>query len=1489
MWHRNRREKFHRHRSLLRHVEALEPRRVLHFFPTGGDIAVSEQYSLVGSKLYDNVSGELVHTFVSPDPERDADIYWAFPTEVALTDNYAVINDYVFSLNSFAYSHRLRHQDNPKYDDDNPDYDGPYYDGINQGPIAADGGVVLADASLYSLNSGVFIKQIADSVSGAAVNDGLIIALAEISAEHTTSVKIFDTSGSVVRTLTDPTPATTSGPFGTHLAVSSKYAAVVKYRGSTDPIDPYSEDIHVFRYGSYWHTFHCDVPAPGYANMAIEGERLAYNGSLYDLSALQISIDGGGSGDAFQVAMDGNALLERSSNSVSLSSLATAPVAYALGGGSQLDRIVLDYTVPPGTTYLTVRFYASADGRLTSADPAAGFSFTLTQAALESGGMLELLDEEPSRAFVGDTWHRLSINPAGTPLRGLLENQNIQVLYAVLNPGSINLDALPPDRAVAFRGFYQAEPQDYPLAGSRIVVRTGDGDEDVQVNISGDFDEFWFEGEESGRVTEWIDPSEGIDVLVLTADGDDLVLTDADVYQPIIAKTGRGADCIIGGGYDDYLDGGPGSDALFGEPLDLGLSDVIDFVTAARDMEMRVPLGVFQGYGDDVLIGGDGFDFILGGDGNDQISGGPGGGILIGDSIGVAPFASFSFTNIFASEANANPGTDAARSLKLSGLFDLAAKVMKLFPLTDSGDDVITGGTGIDFLLGCAGNDKIYTGGGLGDVVFGNDGNDILQGGASRINILVGGSGDDQLVGNAGSNGIANLLIGDDFDYLGSGLTPKLRIDLTNAKLNSVGIKAGIAATGTGADKLVAASGFNVMIGGNGNDTFEGGDFFNFMLGDTVNLSVDFTINFAEVYNAAITGDALLSAITKKLNLPGLSGTGDDTIYGGAGIDIALGGDGKDTINGGAGTVDILLGNKGDDTIKGDVGFNLVIGGEDNDKLTGGNDGNLLLGDTFSFAPSFTIDIKELKNKKLVISQGLTSYGSGADVITGGSGFDFIVGGNGNDHIEAGNGFNVAFGDAFDFGASYTWSFGSLFSDAADVQGDPNAALSQYDGFGMVGNGNDYYLGGNDTDVAFGGAGNDELRGEGGWDFLVGGEGDDIVNSGPGLSFEYGGVVFGGPGNDRLYGGNGSDHMESEGGDDIFWGGPGDDKIYGGAGSDTLIGDAGNDQLFGEGDSDKLYGGAGTDTLTGGAGTNQLFPDNLAPVVASFGPAISYTENAAPIPITTTATVTDVDSLDFAGGKLTIKFTAGGQASDRLSIRTAGSISTSDNAVRYGGVTIGGFSGGTGTTPLVINLYSTANTWKVQALLRNIVYRDISENPSTVVRKLAVQLADGDGGVSTAVLKDISVAPVNDAPVLAGISGSVNYVHDAAAFVLAGTATVADVDSANVDSGTLRVRFTQGGSSANRLAIGGSFTVDASKNVKLGSTVIGTLTSNGEGTNELVITFKAAATPSIVQQLVRAIKFSTVSGSAGVRKIGFMISDGDGGSSAELIKTVNVT
>ena len=205
-----------------------------------------------------------------------------------------------------------------------------------------------------------------------------------------------------------------------------------------------------------------------------------------------------------------------------------------------------------------------------------------------------------------------------------------------------------------------------------------------------------------------------------------------------------------------------------------------------------------------------------------------------------------------------------------------------------------------------------------------------------------------------------------------------------------------------------------------------------------------------------------------------------------------------------------------------------------------------------------------------------------------------------------------------------------------------------------------------------------------------------------------------------------------------------------------------------------------------------LVDPNDAPVITLPGGAVNYTENSSPIIIDATATVTDTDSVDFDSGTLTVDFTANGTADDRLIIRHegmgAGQINVSGTNVLYSGEVIGTGSGGMGTTPLVVTFNSAATPEAVQALVRNITFLTVTEDPSTFPRTVRFVVTDGDGGTSTAVTETINVTAINDAPT----------ITNGATVILAGTdedttSSATTVDSiltsaswADVESGALK-------------------------------------------------------------------------------------------------------
>ncbi|WP_175516956.1 cadherin repeat domain-containing protein [Planctomicrobium piriforme] len=307
---------------------------------------------------------------------------------------------------------------------------------------------------------------------------------------------------------------------------------------------------------------------------------------------------------------------------------------------------------------------------------------------------------------------------------------------------------------------------------------------------------------------------------------------------------------------------------------------------------------------------------------------------------------------------------------------------------------------------------------------------------------------------------------------------------------------------------------------------------------------------------------------------------------------------------------------------------------------------------------------------------------------------------------------------------------------------------------------------------------------------------------------------------------------------------------------------------------------------------------NDAPVVGNFAGSTDFLGSGA-VQIDSDATVSDIDSPDFNGGKLIVTLTAGGQGSDVLSIRNqgtaAGQIGVSGSNVTYGGVIIGTFTGGTSKVGLTINFNDSATPIAAQALLRNITFSNSSPARSTDPRTVRVLLSDGDGGTSTARSKTVTVAPGNTPPVIGGFEGATTYHGGDAGILLDEDATVSDTDSANLDAGKLVVTLTTNGQGTDVLSIrnqgvdAGQIGVSGS-NVTYGGVVFGTLTGGTKKVG-LSITFNASSTPEAVQALLRNIQFSSTVGMPLelTRTVRVTLSDGDGGTSPAVTKSIHVT
>lgn len=334
---------------------------------------------------------------------------------------------------------------------------------------------------------------------------------------------------------------------------------------------------------------------------------------------------------------------------------------------------------------------------------------------------------------------------------------------------------------------------------------------------------------------------------------------------------------------------------------------------------------------------------------------------------------------------------------------------------------------------------------------------------------------------------------------------------------------------------------------------------------------------------------------------------------------------------------------------------------------------------------------------------------------------------------------------------------------------------------------------------------------------------------------------------------------------------------------------------------------------------------NVGPVIANFGGNLAYRENGSPLLIADSASLTDIDSVNFDAGKLTVKFAANGQSTDRLTIRNQGNangqISVTiavggTNTVSYTSLVdgvlstqqIGTFTGGIGTVPLVITLNASATPGNGAVLLRNITYQNVSNNPSAIPRTVSVQLTDGDGGTSSERTKQISVTPVNDAPVIGNFGGIV--VYRGSPLLIGSSSTVTDADSANFNTGKLTVKFSANGQSSDRLTIRNEGKANGQISVTITNVVtnsgivyytsiingvlrtqqIGTF-KGGIGLAPLVTSFNTNASPLSVRQVLRNITYQNVLSNppTGTRTVWAQLTDGDGGTSSAKTKQFVVT
>lgn len=157
---------------------------------------------------------------------------------------------------------------------------------------------------------------------------------------------------------------------------------------------------------------------------------------------------------------------------------------------------------------------------------------------------------------------------------------------------------------------------------------------------------------------------------------------------------------------------------------------------------------------------------------------------------------------------------------------------------------------------------------------------------------------------------------------------------------------------------------------------------------------------------------------------------------------------------------------------------------------------------------------------------------------------------------------------------------------------------------------------------------------------------------------------------------------------------------------------------------------------------------NLAPKLSNpSGGANNFAQNGPPATVVPGATVSQPNGLGFAGGVVRYSLAANAAPGDMLELAPNGTgpgqIGLSAGAVSYGGVEIGLIAGGTGGTPLLVNLNGNASPEAIQAMLRRVTFRTTGAGVSTALRTVLIEVTNSDAwtGSITAQVGVLAVQP----------------------------------------------------------------------------------------------------------------------------------------------------
>ncbi|NND97064.1 MAG: hypothetical protein HKN47_07035 [Pirellulaceae bacterium] len=308
---------------------------------------------------------------------------------------------------------------------------------------------------------------------------------------------------------------------------------------------------------------------------------------------------------------------------------------------------------------------------------------------------------------------------------------------------------------------------------------------------------------------------------------------------------------------------------------------------------------------------------------------------------------------------------------------------------------------------------------------------------------------------------------------------------------------------------------------------------------------------------------------------------------------------------------------------------------------------------------------------------------------------------------------------------------------------------------------------------------------------------------------------------------------------------------------------------------------------------------NDAPVVITSDGVNTFNEGSEPIRIDPAIHISDIDSADFAGGRLLVRFQQQSRREgDFLSLQGSEAIVIDGNllkrTVEGQTVTVGQFDND-GQGGLVVEFNEHANDDLVQHVASLVRFGNQQADIGETDRQIEFKVLDGDGGdaADTVILR---VVEINEPPVVQATEGSTLYETGEPSVIVAPQIEINDPDTAIFNGGQLIVTMAeQSGAEGDVLSIKPSsdiaISVRSVYRVVNGQLVfVGEIRESSVGSGELVVDLGEGATLQNVQLLARRVSYHSTRDDVGnhvVRFVRFSVTDGDGGSASD-IKQVNL-